>query len=1439
MAGEALAVAQNATLSTDEKLAWFDARGVSVHPLQLERPEACRARVRVVGKAAKEVVFPKSLLGDWVGSVRAAVAAARRGEEFGFRLGPRHDEVLAVLEEAAGSRAGLPLPSQRVQVGRLYEKLEAVVNVVDAASRRAAEVQASFRARSTRPPLVGLVSADMAAAIRSIPHAVGTPEFYHALDERGIPGTARQFSWLKKWTRRWRSKNFGYDFKPQPDTYLSWLATLHWQTDGFARPTTWRLGVHEGAVLDCLRDAFKHNPDLAGLTRCTGNSRYRGTFGIGRFVLLALSLRVQAAMCGREGQVGAFTAAEYSQASRLSTLPLRVPYVAAWSRAPKVWRVTLSRGERIARLDEAGEPGSAQQVRAGHVRNASAQAFWLWLRAVRDCIERVPAGQATRTIGKHEKAVLKVLHRFDAFALLDACGSLRQTRVSAHVNRIGADLYHELLKAMRGRKGRACPQKVAALKSVWCTRVEKATELGMIAKRRFNVQSSDAFRRKKPVELGSEMSVLRLWDVYVRLPFIGAPSDAVLEAFKKHRASPAQLRDFDARGVPCSRAQWLSLINWWKKGDGDDDSERPGLGLKYELGATMRVYLKNVIGYGMGVEKNKRERYFGPAEDAIVDYVTRLGVDTRSLPWCLQDKAWVQSVYETLAEVIATRAVVAEDVVAWQRGVVERHESYSQPRWEYLLVLRMPYVGAPPEALITLVSLNEASKRSRYSVVRELDQGGIACSKQQLRAIWKAIDRGELAKGADTGTVETWRDWAKKMVIRTRPPSEAEAGKHGAAVYHVLKEMGLTTDSVKQLTTEQLERCYGQACAAMEGQGGEVERLPAVRESRAAFVQRFRAVEGYYGKEVRRLPLVGLPTFPQLLYMLRPKALTAEARAQLDAQGMPLGAAQTKAVPKGDHVAQRALQRYCTPEPLEAFREWLEAVAEDATRAEAEQRVYMGAHTEQLQDAVRRAGLTGPEAVRAMDDGRLKELYAKMAAAMGPGARGVPAEVAEARAAFAAGLAVVQERLRAGAKVPETTQLAWSRRLPFVGASAGRWSPKLVETVAFVAHEVSQWSSSRVKGLSWTGTLPLLCVLALEHRGVPGSLEQVRDVLGAVRTGLGRTGPATADRIAEHDVSPATHDAFRAWVRELAGSRGEDAAERAVRYGGRVSGYEEVLGAFPGDVDEWSEEAAAVAYSRMCWVGAGDEAGRSGAAVGPRPGRLDAAWTEAEAAFASGEVSAASLGVPAMPYVGRPVSAEHAAALSSQWGTASGRVAMLVKNGWPGNEAQLARIARALERAADNGAAVLGWEDEGLRMDGAEFRVWLREVCALSRKVQGGGAHPVLRRVHEMGLSECGIKDMDEEALGKVYESLLRVNAVFAPAMYKGRPARASARGKGGDAFGAVDERASPEDWLAALAMAELGVPAAASACVVVDGVPRELSRAVEKRVEALLLPFG
>eukprot|EP01063_Lacrimia_lanifica_P016448 TRINITY_DN229_c0_g1_i6.p1 TRINITY_DN229_c0_g1~~TRINITY_DN229_c0_g1_i6.p1 ORF type:complete len:1453 (+),score=405.97 TRINITY_DN229_c0_g1_i6:69-4361(+) len=1430
MAGEALAVAQNATLSTDEKLAWFDARGVSVHPLQLERPEACRARVRVVGKAAKEVVFPKSLLGDWVGSVRAAVAAARRGEEFGFRLGPRHDEVLAVLEEAAGSRAGLPLPSQRVQVGRLYEKLEAVVNVVDAASRRAAEVQASFRARTTRPPLAGMIGPDMAAAIRSIPHAVGTPEFMYECDVRGIPGTVRQFLLMESRTQQMKSASSHEGSKLY--TFLRWLKRGREATNSFTTPTkTFPLGRHEDAVLECLRDAFEHSATLGALV----SDGSRDGLARDRLTLVALSLRVQAAMCGREGQVGAFTAAEYSQASRLSTLPLRVPYVAAWSRAPKVWRVTLSRGERIARLDEAGEPGSAQQVRAGHVRNASAQAFWLWLRAVRDCIERVPAGQATRTIGKHEKAVLKVLHRFDAFALLDACGSLRQTRVSAHVNRIGADLYHELLKAMRGRKGRACPQKVAALKSVWCTRVEKATELGMIAKRRFNVQSSDAFRRKKPVELGSEMSVLRLWDVYVRLPFIGAPSDAVLEAFKKHRASPAQLRDFDARGVPCSRAQWLSLINWWKKGDGDDDSERPGLGLKYELGATMRVYLKNVIGYGMGVEKNKRERYFGPAEDAIVDYVTRLGVDTRSLPWCLQDKAWVQSVYETLAEVIATRAVVAEDVVAWQRGVVERHESYSQPRWEYLLVLRMPYVGAPPEALITLVSLNEASKRSRYSVVRELDQGGIACSKQQLRAIWKAIDRGELAKGADTGTVETWRDWAKKMVIRTRPPSEAEAGKHGAAVYHVLKEMGLTTDSVKQLTTEQLERCYGQACAAMEGQGGEVERLPAVRESRAAFVQRFRAVEGYYGKEVRRLPLVGLPTFPQLLYMLRPKALTAEARAQLDAQGMPLGAAQTKAVPKGDHVAQRALQRYCTPEPLEAFREWLEAVAEDATRAEAEQRVYMGAHTEQLQDALRRGGLTGPEAARTWDDGRLEQVHAEMRAVIGAKA-GVGAEAAAARASFAKGIAALVHRAReTDAGVTETAKLAWSRRLPFVGAGGGQWSPKLVETVAFVAHEVSQWG--QMKGLS--AALPLLCVLALEHRGVPGSLEQVRDVLGAVRTGLGRTGPATADRIAEHDVSPATHDAFRAWVRELAGSRGEDAAERAVRYGGRVSGYEEVLGAFPGDVDEWSEEAAAVAYSRMCWVGAGDEAGRSGAAVGPRPGRLDAAWTEAEAAFASGEVSAASLGVPAMPYVGRPVSAEHAAALSSQWGTASGRVAMLVKNGWPGNEAQLARIARALERAADNGAAVLGWEDEGLRMDGAEFRVWLREVCALSRKVQGGGAHPVLRRVHEMGLSECGIKDMDEEALGKVYESLLRVNAVFAPAMYKGRPARASARGKGGDAFGAVDERASPEDWLAALAMAELGVPAAASACVVVDGVPRELSRAVEKRVEALLLPFG
>eukprot|EP01063_Lacrimia_lanifica_P016445 TRINITY_DN229_c0_g1_i21.p1 TRINITY_DN229_c0_g1~~TRINITY_DN229_c0_g1_i21.p1 ORF type:complete len:1459 (+),score=399.97 TRINITY_DN229_c0_g1_i21:69-4379(+) len=1436
MAGEALAVAQNATLSTDEKLAWFDARGVSVHPLQLERPEACRARVRVVGKAAKEVVFPKSLLGDWVGSVRAAVAAARRGEEFGFRLGPRHDEVLAVLEEAAGSRAGLPLPSQRVQVGRLYEKLEAVVNVVDAASRRAAEVQASFRARTTRPPLAGMIGPDMAAAIRSIPHAVGTPEFMYECDVRGIPGTVRQFLLMESRTQQMKSASSHEGSKLY--TFLRWLKRGREATNSFTTPTkTFPLGRHEDAVLECLRDAFEHSATLGALV----SDGSRDGLARDRLTLVALSLRVQAAMCGREGQVGAFTAAEYSQASRLSTLPLRVPYVAAWSRAPKVWRVTLSRGERIARLDEAGEPGSAQQVRAGHVRNASAQAFWLWLRAVRDCIERVPAGQATRTIGKHEKAVLKVLHRFDAFALLDACGSLRQTRVSAHVNRIGADLYHELLKAMRGRKGRACPQKVAALKSVWCTRVEKATELGMIAKRRFNVQSSDAFRRKKPVELGSEMSVLRLWDVYVRLPFIGAPSDAVLEAFKKHRASPAQLRDFDARGVPCSRAQWLSLINWWKKGDGDDDSERPGLGLKYELGATMRVYLKNVIGYGMGVEKNKRERYFGPAEDAIVDYVTRLGVDTRSLPWCLQDKAWVQSVYETLAEVIATRAVVAEDVVAWQRGVVERHESYSQPRWEYLLVLRMPYVGAPPEALITLVSLNEASKRSRYSVVRELDQGGIACSKQQLRAIWKAIDRGELAKGADTGTVETWRDWAKKMVIRTRPPSEAEAGKHGAAVYHVLKEMGLTTDSVKQLTTEQLERCYGQACAAMEGQGGEVERLPAVRESRAAFVQRFRAVEGYYGKEVRRLPLVGLPTFPQLLYMLRPKhpshnrALTAEGCARLDAYDLPLDAAQARILEKGDHVAQRALQRYCTPEPLEAFREWLEAVAEDATRAEAEQRVYMGAHTEQLQDALRRGGLTGPEAARTWDDGRLEQVHAEMRAVIGAKA-GVGAEAAAARASFAKGIAALVHRAReTDAGVTETAKLAWSRRLPFVGAGGGQWSPKLVETVAFVAHEVSQWG--QMKGLS--AALPLLCVLALEHRGVPGSLEQVRDVLGAVRTGLGRTGPATADRIAEHDVSPATHDAFRAWVRELAGSRGEDAAERAVRYGGRVSGYEEVLGAFPGDVDEWSEEAAAVAYSRMCWVGAGDEAGRSGAAVGPRPGRLDAAWTEAEAAFASGEVSAASLGVPAMPYVGRPVSAEHAAALSSQWGTASGRVAMLVKNGWPGNEAQLARIARALERAADNGAAVLGWEDEGLRMDGAEFRVWLREVCALSRKVQGGGAHPVLRRVHEMGLSECGIKDMDEEALGKVYESLLRVNAVFAPAMYKGRPARASARGKGGDAFGAVDERASPEDWLAALAMAELGVPAAASACVVVDGVPRELSRAVEKRVEALLLPFG
>eukprot|EP01063_Lacrimia_lanifica_P016450 TRINITY_DN229_c0_g1_i8.p1 TRINITY_DN229_c0_g1~~TRINITY_DN229_c0_g1_i8.p1 ORF type:complete len:1451 (+),score=396.01 TRINITY_DN229_c0_g1_i8:69-4355(+) len=1428
MAGEALAVAQNATLSTDEKLAWFDARGVSVHPLQLERPEACRARVRVVGKAAKEVVFPKSLLGDWVGSVRAAVAAARRGEEFGFRLGPRHDEVLAVLEEAAGSRAGLPLPSQRVQVGRLYEKLEAVVNVVDAASRRAAEVQASFRARTTRPPLAGMIGPDMAAAIRSIPHAVGTPEFMYECDVRGIPGTVRQFLLMESRTQQMKSASSHEGSKLY--TFLRWLKRGREATNSFTTPTkTFPLGRHEDAVLECLRDAFEHSATLGALV----SDGSRDGLARDRLTLVALSLRVQAAMCGREGQVGAFTAAEYSQASRLSTLPLRVPYVAAWSRAPKVWRVTLSRGERIARLDEAGEPGSAQQVRAGHVRNASAQAFWLWLRAVRDCIERVPAGQATRTIGKHEKAVLKVLHRFDAFALLDACGSLRQTRVSAHVNRIGADLYHELLKAMRGRKGRACPQKVAALKSVWCTRVEKATELGMIAKRRFNVQSSDAFRRKKPVELGSEMSVLRLWDVYVRLPFIGAPSDAVLEAFKKHRASPAQLRDFDARGVPCSRAQWLSLINWWKKGDGDDDSERPGLGLKYELGATMRVYLKNVIGYGMGVEKNKRERYFGPAEDAIVDYVTRLGVDTRSLPWCLQDKAWVQSVYETLAEVIATRAVVAEDVVARQRGVVEQFASYTPPSWCSLLSMRMPYVGAPPEALITLVSLNEASKRSRYSVVRELDQGGIACSKQQLRAIWKAIDRGELAKGADTGTVETWRDWAKKMVIRTRPPSEAEAGKHGAAVYHVLKEMGLTTDSVKQLTTEQLERCYGQACAAMEGQGGEVERLPAVRESRAAFVQRFRAVEGYYGKEVRRLPLVGLPTFPQLLYMLRPKALTAEARAQLDAQGMPLGAAQTKAVPKGDHVAQRALQRYCTPEPLEAFREWLEAVAEDATRVETEQRVYMGAHTEHLQDALRRAGLHGTTALSDLDEVALTDLYVRFVAVMGGSSTaGVSTDAAEARAAFAASYAVVHER--SGARAVD---LVMSRRLPFVGASAGRWSPKLVETVAFVVHEVSQWG--KFKNLSWSATLPLLCVLALEHRGVPGSLEQVRDVLGAVRTGLGRTGPATADRIAEHDVSPATHDAFRAWVRELAGSRGEDAAERAVRYGGRVSGYEEVLGAFPGDVDEWSEEAAAVAYSRMCWVGAGDEAGRSGAAVGPRPGRLDAAWTEAEAAFASGEVSAASLGVPAMPYVGRPVSAEHAAALSSQWGTASGRVAMLVKNGWPGNEAQLARIARALERAADNGAAVLGWEDEGLRMDGAEFRVWLREVCALSRKVQGGGAHPVLRRVHEMGLSECGIKDMDEEALGKVYESLLRVNAVFAPAMYKGRPARASARGKGGDAFGAVDERASPEDWLAALAMAELGVPAAASACVVVDGVPRELSRAVEKRVEALLLPFG
>eukprot|EP01063_Lacrimia_lanifica_P016451 TRINITY_DN229_c0_g1_i9.p1 TRINITY_DN229_c0_g1~~TRINITY_DN229_c0_g1_i9.p1 ORF type:complete len:1457 (+),score=389.02 TRINITY_DN229_c0_g1_i9:69-4373(+) len=1434
MAGEALAVAQNATLSTDEKLAWFDARGVSVHPLQLERPEACRARVRVVGKAAKEVVFPKSLLGDWVGSVRAAVAAARRGEEFGFRLGPRHDEVLAVLEEAAGSRAGLPLPSQRVQVGRLYEKLEAVVNVVDAASRRAAEVQASFRARTTRPPLAGMIGPDMAAAIRSIPHAVGTPEFMYECDVRGIPGTVRQFLLMESRTQQMKSASSHEGSKLY--TFLRWLKRGREATNSFTTPTkTFPLGRHEDAVLECLRDAFEHSATLGALV----SDGSRDGLARDRLTLVALSLRVQAAMCGREGQVGAFTAAEYSQASRLSTLPLRVPYVAAWSRAPKVWRVTLSRGERIARLDEAGEPGSAQQVRAGHVRNASAQAFWLWLRAVRDCIERVPAGQATRTIGKHEKAVLKVLHRFDAFALLDACGSLRQTRVSAHVNRIGADLYHELLKAMRGRKGRACPQKVAALKSVWCTRVEKATELGMIAKRRFNVQSSDAFRRKKPVELGSEMSVLRLWDVYVRLPFIGAPSDAVLEAFKKHRASPAQLRDFDARGVPCSRAQWLSLINWWKKGDGDDDSERPGLGLKYELGATMRVYLKNVIGYGMGVEKNKRERYFGPAEDAIVDYVTRLGVDTRSLPWCLQDKAWVQSVYETLAEVIATRAVVAEDVVAWQRGVVERHESYSQPRWEYLLVLRMPYVGAPPEALITLVSLNEASKRSRYSVVRELDQGGIACSKQQLRAIWKAIDRGELAKGADTGTVETWRDWAKKMVIRTRPPSEAEAGKHGAAVYHVLKEMGVTAEGIMHLNTKQLERCYGQACAAMEGQGGEVERLPAVRESRAAFVQRFRAVEGYYGKEVRRLPLVGLPTFPQLLYMLRPKhpshnrALTAEGCARLDAYDLPLDAAQARILEKGDHVAQRALQRYCTPEPLEAFREWLEAVAEDATRVETEQRVYMGAHTEHLQDALRRAGLHGTTALSDLDEVALTDLYVRFVAVMGGSSTaGVSTDAAEARAAFAASYAVVHER--SGARAVD---LVMSRRLPFVGASAGRWSPKLVETVAFVVHEVSQWG--KFKNLSWSATLPLLCVLALEHRGVPGSLEQVRDVLGAVRTGLGRTGPATADRIAEHDVSPATHDAFRAWVRELAGSRGEDAAERAVRYGGRVSGYEEVLGAFPGDVDEWSEEAAAVAYSRMCWVGAGDEAGRSGAAVGPRPGRLDAAWTEAEAAFASGEVSAASLGVPAMPYVGRPVSAEHAAALSSQWGTASGRVAMLVKNGWPGNEAQLARIARALERAADNGAAVLGWEDEGLRMDGAEFRVWLREVCALSRKVQGGGAHPVLRRVHEMGLSECGIKDMDEEALGKVYESLLRVNAVFAPAMYKGRPARASARGKGGDAFGAVDERASPEDWLAALAMAELGVPAAASACVVVDGVPRELSRAVEKRVEALLLPFG